>query len=1782
MIRYYADQLYKVIKDEVIKDSSGDKRLQFVVSDLGFEDSLCLFTQCNNLADAQGLKLRFWLAEEYKDAWSGKPLGDLSDHFANGNLTQYRNEIEPGSILILVGTAHVSDKGSLSDFFHCDGLSLWQDSMSGTFTEWIDRLFTQYDFAGVGADERQKLDGVLKYLREAYSIQMVSDFLGEFGIAEEDEIPTPKELLVRLLRNLKRFSLPDLSGFVDVHGSKKTFRYYANAAVSFFNYDMFIEEKNRSKYLKAIQAFREQGTDFDFDPFASKDDYLKALEQYVGKFDTTNGAGFLAADFVFLYDVVLRARPPKVKKVKNTLHKLAGSPAEVVLTAIWKALGEYRSECANPILKVRLQGVCFVHDLEGGGTEDDIREFALGYLKRLLGGLDEMLSSQIQLGNDDGPLPIEASLLNDDIATRAAKSGEPYFEFHVVVADADGIADEEALFRSKFAIRLPSDHPMRQAIGLFDCTREFLSSSTGACKLPVFHFQFYRELMMARDTDEIRRVLNHCLTACDDPTKFGTMLMTPEWWDEPSTAAAKPYFLALTQSYSNFVGEVCEKGLYKVLALGGETPQLFNAYSKLAEGYVEKDPALEAAHKLAAMFMRAFLVVEQRPGQDVNEWSVKEFEPSAIVTVLHPAMLEMLQAQLVFLFSSFSRIVSRELTCEEHAFAADHWSYYLDMAEMKMPITGMRVNSAGCFEVCTAGDRLLHKVGKVKVGAALASTRFLTRYDRVDEEEISDAELFRPSSESRHLFRMMKEYHSIHVGARDGVSLAVYRNEDIQPVLAAVDQYVKWLADEKRNGLALAVRDRPRKYAIKLTFFSESSDTSEVSTFLNQWQDRVNDAEEGEDLYAMVNFDVSHRVVTGADSYKQFAKIIRAEVDADIFVFYNFIKPGIDGCDFQAVDAFDLTKADIKFPILEQSQCAGQTVDMKARRSQIVSNRQFRLSADHVEVAFRVREKGVQGLHHVVLATGDFAPWKDVIDAAHASSEWVVCVDALIDKALLALGTDEAPCKRELIGFGSGVGLHGEHNYTISTQKYTLEAIRKKLLASMKGVYHDGYGYSQGSEKQLETIADCLLKESKELAGISLIRSLGPSEYVRDFMAYSLMHRILPLDEDHHLCDRIFSVDAYSHWFDQASEDDQTHPDLLWLRADYAEDGALHLDIKLIECKMAKQSDAHLEKATAQIKNGLRVLTEVFRPKGSVSLSSGNGFGGGDRPDMRYWCLQLHRMIASSVNIDNPKDMPKYLNAMERLASGEFEIEWGGGIFTFWTDSVASDLSCAEHKSIDLGATSCDVPVFESGSKFVYRLCANEVVPTLTWGQSLSVAPAPDDEMPNRNPVNESVAEDESDQPFDFSSAAGETEGAAPVADMGETPVQDDPPVAGSTGPHVANASETTGSVVSSTEQSSVPDRVLLGKTVDGRKDVYWEFGHPKLNNRHFLIFGNSGMGKTYAIQAILCELAKKGQNSLIVDYTNGFLPNQIQPLTGQVLAPAQHIVKTDKLPINPFTKQMQDIGDGVVIPDSDLDVAKRVASIFDSVYALGDQQISILIDAIQETVEREGESADLDGVLDTINAYNGDGIHSKPSVVTLASKLKPFISEKPFKGLASIGWADLFADAVKRCHVFQMVKIDKSTARILTEFILWDLYAYVCSTGNEKNPRVVVLDEVQNLDQRLESPLGKYLTEGRKFGLAVMSATQTLSNLQKDEQARLFQAGHKLFFRPADPEINQYTDFVMQAAGYGTKKEWSSLLTSLSKGECLSIGPLLDAKSGGLANGVHKIKIAALEERGF
>lgn len=318
-------------------------------------------------------------------------------------------------------------------------------------------------------------------------------------------------------------------------------------------------------------------------------------------------------------------------------------------------------------------------------------------------------------------------------------------------------------------------------------------------------------------------------------------------------------------------------------------------------------------------------------------------------------------------------------------------------------------------------------------------------------------------------------------------------------------------------------------------------------------------------------------------------------------------------------------------------------------------------------------------------------------------------------------------------------------------------------------------------------------------------------------------------------------------------------------------------------------------------------------------------------------------------------------------------------------------------------------------------------------------------------------------------------------------------------------------------------------------------------------------------IQCLLCELGRLGQNSLIVDYTDGFFDSQLAAPTKASLSPVQHYIRQAPLPINPFKKQTS-FEEGMAFPDTPAIIAKRVASIFKSVYELGDQQFSLLIDAITQGVEQEGEAFTLGGLTDVLESFLDDENHSKPRVRDTLSKLKPFIQQTPFAGDDNMGWAQLLADTTKRCNIFQFFKVDRHTARALIEFVLWDLYAFARSVGTESTPRVVVLDEVQNLDLGLEAPVGKYLTEGRKFGLSLILATQTLNNLKGDRLSRLFQAAHKLFFRPSDNELGDHAKLLQNSApGSGTAQDWIAKLSGLQKGECWSLGPALNDKTGKL-----------------
>lgn len=366
--------------------------------------------------------------------------------------------------------------------------------------------------------------------------------------------------------------------------------------------------------------------------------------------------------------------------------------------------------------------------------------------------------------------------------------------------------------------------------------------------------------------------------------------------------------------------------------------------------------------------------------------------------------------------------------------------------------------------------------------------------------------------------------------------------------------------------------------------------------------------------------------------------------------------------------------------------------------------------------------------------------------------------------------------------------------------------------------------------------------------------------------------------------------------------------------------------------------------------------------------------------------------------------------------------------------------------------------------------------------------------------------------------------------------------------------------------------RVLIGHSPKTQEAIYWEYGHRDLANRHLIIFGNSGQGKTYCIQGLLMELAKHSINSMVVDYTNGFLPEHLESEFIGSVKPRTDLIADKPLKLNPFKKQ-KNIVAGTELTDKAYDVATRVASVFKSVYSsIGDQQLPTLIRVIEEGLETYGEQYSFEHMLQALEDFDQTG-------VKVANKLLPLVKANIFAFDDTDGWNDIYQSKDSVCRLIQMARLSRDVWLAAVEFILWDLYSYACLHGDKNSPLPIVLDEVQNLDHRLESPLGKMLTEGRKYGISLILATQTMSNLGKDEQDRLFQASHKLFFAPAMTEVQTYAKLLEQAVPGSDKKYWLNELSNLKKGECISVGMHANSK-GQLINSAKQVVISSLDRR--
>jgi DNA phosphorothioation-dependent restriction protein DptH len=1686
--------------------------------------------------------------------WEGKYPGfhnQLSQIESKGwvdlddKLTFYRNLSCPpakrGLIVIIIGLDHATDKGGLSDFHVVREDTIWNQELQCSYREWIEQLINLAGLtntaSGVSALEKFF---IALFQHRHRSLVDLSDFIQNELYPSVSSMNTASELAALAYEKLPFWRIPPL---LDIPNYERQGQALLGDAATFISHQSFQTPSDRKKAKVKIAKAVNDGlfSDVPATPghtgvYASPADFISTVISFIDNDDMGARNKLLATDLTKLLQILKKKTGPREPGVDKPL-KYKGPVLVGILQAIWEALEDFKKECGDVWAPTLLNNIditilTFKHNVRDDDSDDTTNEIAEKMLIGIIGGLDKYLGNltiNLRDNADDihsthhVPVNFSADQLADVHYT--ATRTQPLLEFRIKIKTAFEQRD-----KSKDLHCIIDDNSEERV------RYQYAKKVLGVLKrglapiVPLFTMQrTFTELFFSCDSDDANRLVREGLSDLEVVDAFqgvNANNIDPQLRDGVAL---------LAKTYRSYLNKMVEDGPYT--ADDEDLGYLIDAYHEITKKILLSE--MVGRQEVLARIYKAFFIIPKT-------LSLSEgYLNSAIAIGITPAVAELVQARNRFLVNSFPEAVVEllEKSVDKGTVAFER---LLGLVEIRRPIAALVQDVNRVLTTSIKSFGMIHCIGATPNSELSLASQSIMRVEEIDDEN-AVKELIKPNEESKIIHRVLSDYQRLHPYSHDQLRILVANVDELQSVIAGVHKFLEeYLKEQPNNAPVLQ---------LYLKIYSKSTSPGAIANQLTAWRDLWLQKELST---RPVRIRIGHRYAPAKEKMCEYLR--SEEIQYDIGFLMHFMDSDQGGDDVEPVAPFEFNFAASnisKFPISEYPRPI--RVNDASRRQTLLSNRRMRLQTCHTELSARLKHPFDGHNHYLVFGMVDYTGWKNVVNEMHRNAQWVVCVDPYVDKRLLE-GTCAQGSDRKIVGFAAGLGCYGELNMTVSTEADTLARLTALIRNQFKRLFPNWDGTT------CEQAALTVLEESQEITGLSLIRAVGDSEYIRDVVAYAAIRKVLKPDPTA-IISQLIPMDSVKHWFSGA--DENLRPDLLHLVV-HLDGTLLRIHATLIECKLGQENETHVAKAVDQIKAGLRRMTYLFMPNGNTENIM--------KFDRRYWWAQLQRTIASRAQVNmNEVDYRRLNVAFEHLSEGYYAIDWDAMVVTLWTDR--DNVAPAPNLTVSIGPMlhipnaqeTISVRHAEFGRDVVATIFTTPQHPILGIDNKLFRCNYVADEEVDfgaeeeiiQSTSPEKIAEGlPSEKPLPFLQQPESLSPVSAAVELVPTPIVPVPPISSP-----AEAPQMKPDV----PIYSVPDRILIGTDRNGQPH-FWEYGHNDLQNRHLLIFGASGSGKTYAIQSLLAELSKHRQNSLIVDYTDGYLPNHLEAVFKDQANPRTHLVKKDPLPINPFQFQTQVIEGFDPIRESPFNVASRIASVFTSVYStIGEQQVAELINTIQDGLEANA-NYDLDGLLTDLNERSD-------VARTLANKITPFIKMRPFANSQTNSWKTIFNHHEGMVHILQLASVSRDIQQLITEFALWDLYDYASSHGNKNIPLPIVLDEVQTLDHRKDSPLEKFLREGRKFGISLILATQTLSNFETQERDRLFQAAHKLFFAPADTEIKRFADILKDNFPTGTKDEWTQRLSKLQKGECLSIGPAMSA-DGKLVNRVVQLKITSMDER--
>ncbi|MBE3558808.1 MAG: ATP-binding protein [Ktedonobacteraceae bacterium] len=318
------------------------------------------------------------------------------------------------------------------------------------------------------------------------------------------------------------------------------------------------------------------------------------------------------------------------------------------------------------------------------------------------------------------------------------------------------------------------------------------------------------------------------------------------------------------------------------------------------------------------------------------------------------------------------------------------------------------------------------------------------------------------------------------------------------------------------------------------------------------------------------------------------------------------------------------------------------------------------------------------------------------------------------------------------------------------------------------------------------------------------------------------------------------------------------------------------------------------------------------------------------------------------------------------------------------------------------------------------------------------------------------------------------------------------------------------------------PVTVPLGRAAVANVTVDWQ---PSVDGSpHLFILGIPGQGKSWTVTRILTELGKQQVPALVLDFHGQFADPQepfVQANDPLVLDAAKG------LPFSPF-ECTQDAGSGGWLANS-----YAIAEIFAHVAGLGAMQRDIVFSAIRDAYRACGFNDDNDQSIEDLPLPTLTDVLQRIESLAQARYASNVVARcRPLLEMNLFRPPEQGSDLLSQIRSGLVIDLHNLYVETLQQaagaFVLRKLYKDMFRWGYAKRIRLaVVLDEAHRLAKDLTLP--KIMREGRKFGIAVIVASQTMADFHSDV---LGTAGSKIIFRTNYPDSKKVAGFIRGLPG--------------------------------------------------